>query len=708
VDNSLAASIMNFYRSKLTICFVLVPFIIGAQKDSIPPIDPIENEELIENFIENTNEDIEFDFNTTFESLQTYTRNPINLNKATKEDLEELFFLTELQIQSFLKYREELGNLISIYELQAVPSFDLNTINNILPFVTVRNDVDELHIGFKDLLLKGNNEIYLRWSRLLESQKGYTKLPVGEVGSRFRGDRNRYYFRFRHFYQNKLSYGLTAEKDPGEEFFTGSNRYGFDFYSAHFYLKDYNKTIKTIALGDYSVSFGQGLILHSGFGSGKSSMIMNIKRSRRTIKPFTSISETNFFRGAAMTLGFGKNIKFTALISNRGRDGNLIDPSLIANELVFQSFTALQLSGFHRTDAEIEDENALRDLTLGGSLKYHKRSFQIALNGLYTQLNKTLQINQLPYNRYYFSGNKLTNLSIDYSWVYQNFNVFGETAISDNGSIATTNGLLIGLDRKVDLAILYRYFPKDYQSLNPNPFAESGGARNENGLYLGMVFKPNQHWQLGGYFDMYKHPWLRYNADAPSKGYEYRVRVTYFIKRKLVIYLEARNEIKEINQSFNIDKIDKLVSSSLLQTKLSISYNATPSIELRNRIHYGSFNDGVNISANGYMIFQDIIFKPLRFPFSFTARYALFDTDSYGIRFYTYENDVLFSYSIPSFYGRGTRFYINLRYRGIRNIVLEARYAQTYFSDRNIIGSGLNQINGNTRTELKLQVKINF
>ena len=174
------------------------------------------------------------------------------------------------------------------------------------------------------------------------------------------------------------------------------------------------------------------------------------------------------------------------------------------------------------------------------------------------------------------------------------------------------------------------------------------------------------------------------------------------------MYLEVRNEIKEINGNLNSNKIYQLVNSQLLQTKLSIAYNATKFLELRNRIHYGSFNDGVSRSSHGYMIFQDIIYRPMNFPFSFTARYALFDTDSYGIRFYTYENDVLYSYSIPSFYGRGTRFYINLRYRGIRNIVLEARFARTYFSDRTSIGSGLDEILGNTRTEMKVQVKFNF
>ncbi len=698
----------NFFTIRIMLLLLALPLCIYAQVDSIYKNDAAENIELIENFFENTNEDIEFDFNTVFEELHVFLKKPMNLNTATKDDLEALLLLSDIQIQQFLNYRQQLGDLISIHELQAVPGFDLNTIYRILPFVTVKSSIDDLHIGFRDLLLKGNNEMYLRWSRVLEEQRGYSKLKEGETASRYLGDPNRLYIRFRHFYENKLSYGFTAEKDPGEELFKGSNPHGFDFYSAHFFLKDYNKTIKAIALGDFSASFGQGLILFSGFGSGKSAIITNIKRNQRTIRPFTSVSETNFLRGAATTLRLGKRWELTALASWRGRDGNLIEQEDVEEDVAFLSFTSFQLSGLHRTPAEIADKNALRDFSSGGSLRFYNRQGHLAFNALHTRLDKTLQPSVRPYNQFYFSGNQLTNLSLDYSWIHRNINFFGETAMSDNGSIATLNGLLAGLDKKIDLSVLYRAFPKDYQALNPNPFAESTGARNENGLYTGIVFNPGHRWQFGGFFDIYNHPWLRFNADAPSSGYEYRVRASYTIKRKLNVYFEVRNEIKEINPPSNSDKIRSLVSSQLFQTKLNFSYILSKSLELRNRVQHGFYNDGVNESLYGFMVFQDVIFQPVNFPLSFTARYAIFDTEAYGIRFYTFENDVLYNYSIPSFYGKGTRFYINLRYRGIRNIVLEGRFAQTYFSDRDVIGSGLEEISGNTRTEIKFQAKLMF
>ncbi len=56
------------------------------------------------------------------------------------------------------------------------------------------------------------------------------------------------------------------EKDAGEEFFTGSNKQGFDYYSGHFYLKNISQNVHSVALGDFQVYFGQGLTIWGGFG----------------------------------------------------------------------------------------------------------------------------------------------------------------------------------------------------------------------------------------------------------------------------------------------------------------------------------------------------------------------------------------------------------------------------------------------------------
>ena len=373
-------------------------------------------------------------------------------------------------------------------------------------------------------------------------------------------------------------------------------------------------------------------------------------------------------------------------------------------------FTSLQSSGLHRTIGEIEDEASINQFVLGGSFKYKTDFWHIAVNSLYNKLDRDLVRNFRPYNQFFFSGDQLINTSVDYSFIYQNFNFFGETAISDNGKLATTNGVLIGLDRNLDLAILYRNFAKDYQALDSNPFQESSGGRNENGLYLALEVRPSNNWIVKTYFDIYQHPWLRSSADAPSKGNDFRTRIIYYKKRKFEAFLELRREQKEQNApiSTDISKTDILVKQTLSQARLYFSNKVSKSLELRTNLGFGIFDDGVNDKHEALTLYQDIIYKPINFPIQFTTRFAVYDTDGSQIRYYAYENNLLYVYGIPSYFNRGTRFYINARYKGIRNITLEARYAQTYWSNQDTFSSGLSEINGPSRSELSAQIKIQF
>ncbi|PHN01424.1 ComEA family DNA-binding protein [Flavilitoribacter nigricans] len=680
---------------------------LPAQTDTLPEI-PESSRRLLEDYLQNSDEEGDFDFNTIYENLDRYLERPLNLNEAGEAELQDLRLLSDVQILNFLRYRELAGELVSIYELQAVPGLDLATIQAILPYVSIGGDTDDYQESLSDMLREGKNELYLRWSRFLEPQRGYRPLAEGESGSRYEGDPNQLYLRFKHSYSNRLSYGFTAEKDRGEAFFRASNKKGFDFYSAHFYLRDYNRTLKALALGDYTISLGQGLILFSGFGAGKSVLATSVKRGGRVVRPYTSVNEANFMRGAAVSLQFGERWSLTAFGSYRGRDGNLSPADTLDVDQPVLSFTSLDMDGLHRTPGEIEDRNALYQLSYGGSLKYQFGKGHLAFNALADHLDKPLIRREQPYNRYYFAGDHVANASLDYAYRWRNFHFFGETAIGNNGVMATVNSVLAGLDPKLDIALVHRHFPRDYVALNANPFAETTGARNEAGMYFGIILRPAGGWQISGYYDLWRHPWLRFNTDAPSGGYEYRFRIRHFKKRTYEAYLEVRDEVKGRNVSLFDTKTDWPVPSRVFQARLHLAYQLHKSLEWRSRIDIGFADNEINELQQGFAIYQDLLFRPIGFPLSFTTRFALFDTDGYAIRFYSYENNLLYSFSIPAYYNRGSRFYLNLRYKGIRKLTLEARIAQTYWWDQENIGSGLEQTDGPVRTQVAAQLKYQF
>ena len=89
-------------------------------------------------------------------------------------------------------------------------------------------------------------------------------------------------------------------------------------------------------------------------------------------------------------------------------------------------------------------------------------------------------------------------------------------------------------------------------------------------------------------------------------------------------------------------------------------------------------------------------------------RLQYFETGSYDSRIYTYESDVLYSYSIPAFYDKDFRYYINTSYSPFKNLTLWMRLAQTYYPQKLIVGTGLNEISGKSQSKLKLQVKYDF
>ena len=235
---------------------------------------------------------------------------------------------------------ESEKKLISIFELQAIPSFDLNTIYNILPFVKVTGDIEDFHVPLGKLLIKGQHQIFLRYTQQFPHKKGFTDK---ESASHFEGDPTKLYLRYKYNYSNKLSYGITAEKDAGEEFFKGNNKQGFDFYSGHLFFKT-NTIFKKVALGDYQLKLGQGLLIWTGFGTGKSSFTMNVKKTGSSIKPYTSVDEYRFFRGATTEIEVG-NLSITPFVSIKQVDANVSFSDSTEREIETLS---LQTFGLHR------------------------------------------------------------------------------------------------------------------------------------------------------------------------------------------------------------------------------------------------------------------------------------------------------------------------------------------------------------------------
>jgi hypothetical protein len=670
-----------------------------------------EKKEVIQTRIEFISEQLEsesVDLTDVIAQLSYYYDRPLNLNSATVEELQSLSLLTDIQINDLMLHRKLFGKLISIYELQSLTYWDMETIMNVLPFVKVDDKLDQLHVSLKEMFKYGKFEAYFRYQRILEDKAGYEDVPdsiLEESNSYYYGNPDRYYSRLRFSYRTNLSFGITAEKDPGEEFFRGSQaKTGFDFYSAHAFYKG-GKYLKAIALGDYQIQIGQGLNLWSGYAFGKTADVTNVKRSANPIRPYTSVDETRFLRGAAVDLGY-KDFSLTLFGSYKGVDATLVEATDTL-ELEDVTVSSVNLSGLHRTNSEIARKDALNEIIYGGNLRYEKNQLTLGVAGVYQGYDRLFARDTLPYNQFDFRGRGTVGISADYSYVFRNFSFFGELShTTHSGGFANIHGVLFSLDRYVSMSLIYRDYNRDYQTFYNAGFAEGSRTQNEKGIYAGLKTNLSRSFFINSYVDIFKFPWLRYQVDAPSEGHEIMIQPTYKPSRSLEIYARFREQLRQKNSRDTDGTITPIEDVLQRNYRINFNYKVSDAVRLKSRIEYVTVDRPSVGQEDGIIFTQDILFKPKSFPLDVSLRYALFDTDSYDTRIYTYENNALYVFSVPAYFYRGSRAYVLVRYTFLRRFDLWVRYAQNIYINRTVQGSGAEEILGNTRSELTVQLRI--
>ena len=695
------------YCLKLVLIVLFPCFLLAQDNENINQVIA----DLIAAFVENSGGEGDFDFNTLYEQFENLQENPINLNNATRPDLQEIFFLSEIQISQLLQHRANLGDLKTILELQTVPGFDLTTIRMLREVSTVKIKLDISKINFLSTLKTADHTVYLKWKQFIQEQKGFKSIEGADP--KYLGDKNHLYLRYKMNVGNDFKLGFIAEKDQGEPYYYPGKTYGADYFSFHIYARNVSDRIRFLSLGDYSISLGQGLIMHSGFGAGKSSLTTSIRKGGYPMRAYTSVAEANFLRGGAITLNLNKHIEWTTFVSSKFRSiGSLVNED---NPFEESFITSLPTGGLNRTESEIERKNLLRQSTIGTAIKYRFKKGHIGAQALFDQFNASFVMGDQLYQLYFPQGDNFINASLDYGYNFRNFNFFGEIAGSKELAISQIHGVLIGLDKTLDLAVNYRNYSSQYRSFSANAFGESPNATNEEGIYLGLEYRPQKMWLINAFVDQWRNPWARFRVDGPGSGREFFLKVKYFKKRKWELYSQFFYEQKLRNiGSF----IDTPVENTRQRFRLHGSIKLSKALTLRNRVEFAWYDIKTSSDFTGFLVYQDVLVKPVGANYSFNARYAFFDTDDYDSRIYAYENDILNEYYIPAYNGRGIRFYINTRFRFDRHLTFELRYeatrlSQPFLNDKGEItndgfGSGNSEILGRTRSQFKTQIKYRF
>lgn len=621
-----------------------------------------------------------------YENLFQLYQNPIDLNKATYEELSALYVLSVVQIKNLLVHRTQYGDLLSIYELQAVAGFDLPTIQQLLPFVEVRQKFSTKALAI-NIANAGDHYLILRSSQTLEKSRGFLE-------NKYLGQPQQFYARYRLSSPRNFQIGLTAEKDAGEKNY-------LDFYSFHLQLKN-KGNLKNLVLGDYQVQFGQGLILGAGFFLGKGSeAVTTIRRSNMGIRPYSSLLEGGYFRGAAATYQL-KKIDLTAFYSYTKRDAGIDEADGTQEEY----FSSILTSGYHRTEMEQARKNQLTEQNIGANATFRFNNGYLGATLLHTQFDAILMRKPRLYNKFEFSGKQNTVAGTNFSYTWQNFNFFGEAARSSSGGVGLTGGWVAALTRQVEWAMHFRHYDKSFHSFYGNALAEGSRNINEQGIYWGLKYSPNKNLTFSGFYDRFSFPWLKYLVDAPSRGFDYLLRASYQINKKALLYAQYHAEHKGKNLLDNTTPTNLVVNTIRENILANFDYTINRTFKIQSRVQVNTFQYEGRTKSIGYAIMQDVEGSIKRLYLK--GRIAWFATDDYDSRIYAFENTVLYAVSFPAYYGKGMRVYLNGRYVLNQHLDLWLRYARTQLKNKQDIGSGNDLIEGNHKSDINLQMRYKF
>ena len=616
----------------------------------------------------------------TYDILCELEQHPIDLNNATREDLEAIPFLTAQQVMDICEYLYKYAPMRSLGELAMIESLDYYQCELLRHFVVLGEVKQPGFPSVKNILKYGGHEVVATAKLPFYKRKGDDD---GYLGSPYKHS-----LKYIFTYGQYVKAGILGSQDAGEPFFTKGNTLGYDFYSFYLQLRKMGR-LKNLVVGRYKAKFGMGLVLNNDFMLGKIASLQQLGSTEYNVRAHSSRMESNYLQGAAATLNVAHGLDVTAFVSYRYIDATLNKDSTIATILD---------DGYHRTQTEMDKKNN-SSVTMGGmNINYRHGGFHVGATGIFSHLSRDIHPNTSAiYRMYYAASNNLWNVSLNYGFVSKKLQLSGETATGDCGALATINTLSYRATGDLDLCALQRFYSKKYYSLYSESFSEGGRVQDESGFYVGMNWHPSEKFRLLGYFDFAFFPWPKYQAAIASHAYDGFLQTTYKRGRWSVL---ARYRLK-IREKDNEEKT-ALINRTEQRGRVAIGYDGGVwSTNTQADVVYVSYKE----KDFGWMVSESVSLRPLGW-LSIVGNIGYFNTDSYEARIYTYEKGPLYTFNFPSFYGEGIRYSLFARADFSRKVMMIARIATTNYFDRNTIGTSYQKINHSSMTDLELQLRL--
>ncbi|MFA6596228.1 MAG: helix-hairpin-helix domain-containing protein [Ignavibacteriaceae bacterium] len=638
-------------------------------------------EESLENILEETTDESEDNF--LYDEFENLTRNPINLNTCTLNDLLQIPVLELPDATLIIEHRKKFGKFISTSELFSVENLNSDIVKKLLPFVFVeQSSFEEERQNIPSVSFLHNFNFEYR-SRII----GDLQPRAGFLENKYQGNKIKFYNRGIFEFEKTYQLSFLTEKDAGEKSMT-------DFTSFSLSAKKLGD-FTSVIVGDYIVQFGHGLALWSPYASSKSADIGFVTQQRdRNIIPYKSTDENNFFRGAAIQYDLAP-LCFSLYASN-----NYFDASI---DSIRNIISSIPIDGYHRTETEYKKKNTAREQFLGGRIDYAiLKSLQVS--GLFYSSTYSLPI-EASTSRVSPKGKTFSHSSIAYSYIQSSFIASGE--FSYNGiSVAHLHSLQKTFSQNFSYIFSIRSYPRNYYSLHGRAFAENPyDLQNEIGLYNGILLSTALG-KISFYYDQFMFPAATNSTPLSSKGNEVLFNFNSRITEKIEMNFRYKNEKKDVVLSGQ--EIKEFSERYRQQSRFEAVFSVSAALQLKSRVEYNSYDlDKNTLHEKGWLFFQDVKYKTDK-NISLYGRIIFFKTDSFSSAIYEFENDLPGVMSNLAMYGEGFRWYLLMKIKILNRLSLSFKYSETTKPKEKSLSSGNSEIFTNVDNNLHLQLELAF
>lgn len=399
-------------------------------------------------------------------------------------------------------------------------------------------------------------------------------------------------------------------------------------YGGYIQLSDIGH-LKRLVGGCYQARFGEGLVTNHFFHTGKSSMVMLAGGGSEGLSRVSSAGDDRY-----------QGIGATAIINRHW-----------------------ETSAWYSVD-----KNSVWHHAIGANVRANYDHLRVGLTVMEHLYSDSLPVRNTYYNGAYFRGRNQLVIGANIRYSFRRLHLFGEAAVAENTRWGWAGIAGIRYTPLADLGLvgLYRYYSPDFDNRFGYAFSESSRIGDEQGGYIGLEYKGLRHWRFSTYGDVFHFAGPKYGIRTPSTtGYDVLAQAEGLCGFHH-LFISARSRLKG----------DVLTNRG----RLSYTYN-----DGRWRLHTQADVSFVRQSPDapwsyGVSIHQDIEYRVQAIPMVIQLRLQGFDVQEWVSRIYQYENDVLYAFSIPATYGRGGRWYVNMRYAVTKEVSIYLRVSETLYS----------------------------